>query len=155
MKFVRRFIFIVLPLFITAVFVDSLRYKFTNHPKTEVIFGKLDAWAASLGFDGLFAHSGVLSQYVIGSAEAFASALLVLGFIPMLRKLQAYGALLALSVMTGALFFHLFTPLGIDPNSDGGGLFAVAVLVWLSSLVLVYARRHDFPFLQKPKQPQS
>jgi hypothetical protein len=43
--------------------------------------------------------------------------------------------------MTGAVSFHLFTPLGIDPNQDGGGLFLMAVIVWISSLGLLFGRR--------------
>jgi hypothetical protein len=41
--------------------------------------------------------------------------------------------------MSGAVSFHLFTPLGIDPNNDGGGLFAMAVVVWLSSIAMLIA----------------
>src|SRR5262245_7905019 len=152
MKFVRRFVFIVLPLFISAVFIDSLRYKFIDHPKTQVIFGKLNDWASSLGFTGLFSHAGLFSQYVIGSMELAASALLVLGFIPALRFLQVWGALIAFAIMSGAVSFHLFTPLGIDPNQDGGGLFIAAVLVWVSSAALLFFRRHDLPFLSRNTQ---
>ncbi|MEM9170483.1 MAG: hypothetical protein AAGC56_12620, partial [Pseudomonadota bacterium] len=72
-------------LFAAAVFLDSLRYKFTDAPETQVIFGKLNAWAGSLGADGLFAHTGLFSQYVIGSAELVAAALLVAGLAPGLR----------------------------------------------------------------------
>jgi hypothetical protein len=43
--------------------------------------------------------------------------------------------------MTGAVSFHLFTPLGTDPNQDGGSLFIMAVIVWLSSLGVLIARR--------------
>ena len=35
----------LIALFAAGVFIDSLRYKFTNAPETQVIFGKLDAWA--------------------------------------------------------------------------------------------------------------
>ena len=66
-------------LFAGVVFMDSLRYKFTNAPETQVIFGRLDAWAAGLGAPGLFAQTGLFSQYVIGSAELLASALLLAG----------------------------------------------------------------------------
>ena len=61
----------------SLVFLDSLRFKFTNAPETQTIFGKLNDWAASFGADGLFAQTGLFSQYVIGTAELFASALLV------------------------------------------------------------------------------
>ncbi len=46
--------------FAAVVFLDSLRFKFTNSPETQVIFGKLDAWAASLGAGGLFAAAMVI-----------------------------------------------------------------------------------------------
>lgn len=124
-----------------AVFLDSLRFKFTNAPETQTIFGKLDAWAASWGAAGLFAQTGLFSQYVIGTAELLASAFLLLALVPRLSRLRAIGALIAASVMTGAVSFHLFTPLGTDPNNDGGGLFAMAVVVWLSSLVMLWAAR--------------
>ena len=125
----------------SAVFLDSLRFKFTNAVETQVIFGRLDAWATSLGAPGLFAQTGLFSQYVIGSAELVASTLLLLGLVPALRRLQTLGALVAVAVMTGAVNFHLWTPLGIDPNNDGGGLFAMAVTVWLTSIAMLIARR--------------
>ncbi len=125
----------------SAVFLDSLRFKFTNAIETQVIFGRLDAWAASLGAPGLFAQTGLFSQYVIGSAELLAATLLLLGLFPALRRLQTIGALIAVAVMTGAVNFHLWTPLGIDPNNDGGGLFIMAVTVWLSSVAMLIARR--------------
>jgi hypothetical protein len=39
-------------IFIAVVFLDSLRFKFTNAPKTQVIFGDPDHWAASFGVSG-------------------------------------------------------------------------------------------------------
>ncbi len=47
-----------------------------------------------------------------------------------------YGALLAMGLMSGALFFH-FTTLGIAVKNDGGQLFVYALLVFFSSLALV------------------
>ncbi|MBY9065378.1 hypothetical protein K1X12_00620 [Hyphomonas sp. WL0036] len=125
----------------SVVFLDSLRFKFTNAPETQTIFGKLDAWAASFGAGGLFAQTGLFSQYVIGSAELVASTLLLASLLPRLARLRTLGALIASAVMTGAVSFHLFTPLGVDPNMDGGGLFAMAVVVWLSSIAMVIAGR--------------
>ena len=125
----------------SAVFLDSLRFKFTNAPETQTIFGKLDAWAGSFGAAGLFAQTGLFSQYVIGTAELFASVLLLSSLVPALSRLRTIGALIASAVMTGAVSFHLFTPLGIDPNEDGGGLFAMAVVVWLSSVMMLVATR--------------
>ncbi len=130
-------------LFGAGVFLDSLRYKFTDHPKTQEIFGRLDAWAASFGAPGLFGHTGLFSQYVIGTAELAASALLLAGLFPGRGRLQAAGAALGFLVMAGAVNFHLWTPLGIDPNQDGGGLFAAAVTLWVLTAVLLFLRRRE------------
>lgn len=138
---IKRYAPIAYSLVASAVFLDSLRFKYTNAIETQVIFGRLDAWAASFGAPGLFAQTGLFSQYVIGTAELLAATLLLLGLFPAFRRLQTLGALIAVAVMTGAVNFHLWTPLGIDPNDDGGGLFAMAVTVWLSSIVMLIARR--------------
>jgi len=71
---------------------------------------------------------------------------LLLGCLPRFRRLQAFGAALGLAVMTGAISFHLFTPLGIDPNNDGGGLFAMACVVWLSCATLLFIRREHLAY---------
>ena len=135
-------------LFNSAIFLDSLRYKFSDHPKTREIFGRLDGWAGTVGFPGLFGHTGIFSQYVIGGAELVASALLLTGaFYTPYRFLLPIGAVLGLAIMTGAISFHLFTPLGIDPNNDGGGLFRAACLVWILSLVLLLVRAGDLDLL--------
>jgi len=127
----------------SLVFLDSLRFKFTNAPETQTIFGKLNDWAASFGAEGLFAQTGLFSQYVIGTAELVAASLLLIGILPAFRRLQAIGALIAFAVMSGAVNFHLWTPLGIDPNNDGGGLFFMAVVVWFTSAGLAYIRRKE------------
>lgn len=140
---IRRYAPVVISVFAAAVFLDSLRYKFTDHPNTQEIFGRLDGWAGTLGLPGLFGHTGLFSQYVIGSAELVASTLLIVGLIPHFVRLNALGALIGLAVMTGAVSFHLFTPLGVDPNNDGGGLFAAAVTIWITSIVLLIVRRNE------------
>lgn len=138
---IRKYAPPAISIFAALVFADSLRYKFTDHPKTQEIFGRLDGWAGTLGAPGLFGHTGLFSQYVIGSAELAASSLLMLGLFPRFARLGALGALVAFAVMSGAVSFHLFTPLGIDPNNDGGGLFAAAVTIWVSSVALLFLRR--------------
>lgn len=133
----------VLSVFVSIIFLDSLRFKFTDAPETQEIFGRLDNWAGSLGAPGLFGHTGLFSQYMIGGAELVASACVLIGLIPGLRRFQALGALLGMSIMTGAISFHLFTPLGIDPNNDGGGLFMAAIGVWFCCLILVVWNRRE------------
>ncbi|MDG1417038.1 MAG: hypothetical protein P8P99_04495 [Maricaulis sp.] len=138
-----RIVKIILPVFVSLIFLDSLRYKFTDATETQVIFGLLDGWAASWGAAGLFAHTGLFSQYVIGTAELLASALVLIGMIPAFKRLQVLGSAIGLAVMTGAISFHLFTPLGIDPNQDGGGLFVAACIVWASCLTLLIINRKE------------
>lgn len=138
----------LLTIFIAFVFVQSLFFKFANSPETIYIFeGKLDPWAASLGFAGVFAPGGIFSAKVVGSAELVASLLLLTGaFFAHLRGVQVLGAAMGLAVISGAIFFHLFTPLGVavvntDGSSDGGTLFGMACGVWLSCAALLWLRR--------------
>lgn len=131
-----------LSLFISFVFVQSLFFKFSNAPETQHIFGTLDAWAADVfGVEGLFLAPGIFNQYVIGSAELVASLLLLAGLMTKFKFLNPVGALMALGVISGAIFFHLFTPLGIEVQGDGGTLFYMAVGIWFSSLILIYTGR--------------
>lgn len=138
-----------LTIFTAIVFLDSLRFKFTDAPKTRIIFGDLDGWAAGLGAQGLFAHTGLFSQYVIGAAEFVAAAILIVTMVlRRFRFLQPVGALLAIAIMTGAVSFHLFTPLGVNVDNDGGSLFYTACGVWIGSWILLALRQKEIQTLK-------
>ncbi len=138
----RRFLPGILTVYIAFVFIQSLFFKFSDSAETRHIFGTLDQWAAGLGFPGLFAPGGLFNAYVIGSAELVASLLLLAGlFIARLRILNALGALMALGIISGAIFFHLFTPLGVVVHDDGGLLFIMACGVWIAAAALLWMRR--------------
>lgn len=133
-----------LAVFIAIVFVQSLFFKFSNSFETQHIFGTIGEWMAGVGFlefaaAGFAAYGG----YTVGTVELIASILLLL------KKTQAIGAAIAFAVISGAIFFHLFTPLGVSVvineagDRDGGQLFAMAVLVWIFSLVIVWLRRES------------
>jgi len=64
------------------------------------------------------------------------------GLRPLSKHLQAGGALAGLLVSRGAVSFLLFTPLGTDPNHDGGGLFIAACtnLAFAALLLAVFRR---------------
>ena len=148
MNFLKKHSHWLLTLFVAFVFIQSLFFKFTGSPETVYIFqGKLDPWAASLGFKGVFAPGGIFSAKVVGSAELVASLLLLAGaFMASQRLVQVAGSALGLGVISGAIFFHLFTPLGIavintDGSSDGGELFMLACGVWISCALLLWIRR--------------
>ncbi len=118
--------------FIAFVFIQSLFFKFTGSYETDHIFGVLAEWSGVTWF-------GVYGGYLIGTAELIASLLLFTRF-------HGLGAIMATGIMSGAIFFHLFTPLGIQMpefNSagniigyDGGLLFGMACLVWLCGVFL-------------------
>lgn len=148
MSWIRKNGHWLLTLYVAFVFIQSLFFKFTGSPETVYIFqGKLDPWAATLGFPGLFAPGGIFSARVVGAFELLASLLLLAGAaLSSQRALQLLGAALGLGVISGAIFFHLFTPLGVavinaDGSSDGGELFMLACGVWLACAVLLWLRR--------------
>lgn len=149
LKVIQEYGHLVLGSFVSLVFIQSLYFKFLGSPETKYIFEeKLNTWAETFGFQGLFAPRGLFSASHIGSVELLASLLIVTGMIFGKGLVQGAGAVLGLGIMSGAIFFHLFTPLGIsvknaDGNFDGGQLFFLAVGVWVSCLILVYLRRED------------
>ena len=75
-----------------------------------------------------------------GVAELLASILLL---VPAVAPL---GAMLAMSLMAGAVVSHLFV-LGIEIKGDGGLLFALALAVLVSSAVVLVIRRAQIPVL--------
>lgn len=148
MTWLKKNVHWLLTIYVAFVFIQSLFFKFTGSPETVYIFqGKLDPWAASLGFAGLFAPGGIFSAKVVGSFELIASVLLIAGaFAARQRWVQVAGAAMGLGVISGAIFFHLFTPLGVavvntDGSSDGGELFMLACGVWLGCAALLWIRR--------------
>jgi hypothetical protein len=65
------------------------------------------------------------------------------------------GALLALGIMSGAIFFHVVSPLGIDPYHDGGKLFKEACSVWLASAFIVFVQRRELMALLRMLRERS
>lgn len=135
---VGKYLPYILSIFISFIFIQSTFFKFSGAPETVHIFTTLETWASStFGIDGLFLAPGIFNAYVIGSAELAASALLLAGLFTPMKILNPLGALMAMGVISGAIFFHLFTPLGIDVQGDGGALFGMAVGIWIASAILV------------------
>jgi len=114
--------------YMAYIFVWYLQYKFTGDDGSVWLFTVLTDW---LGFHG---HEKIM-RIGTGSAELLASILL---FIP---PLQVVGAALGFGIMSGAIFFHLFSPLGVDPYQDGGVLFREACTVWTFGICIMVIRR--------------
>lgn len=132
----------VFSLYIAFVFLQSLFFKFSGSEETVIIFNTLGSWMADIGLPQSFAQG--FSNYggtATGVVELIASLLVL---IPATR---VWGALVGILVMSGAIFFHLFTPLGVIRvvdavgNTDGGLLFFMACGVWLSCAALLFMGR--------------
>jgi hypothetical protein len=149
MKTIHKYLPWLLALFVAlGVFIPSLFFKFSGAAESRHIFETVGNW---LGFR-LFEPYG---RILIGAAELVASVLLL---IP---STQALGAILGLGVMSGAIFFHLVTPLQVTvrwmengiPHEDAS-LFVLAVISWLSCLIIIWMRRERLPFIGlKPVKP--
>ena len=143
----------VMALWMCKVFLQSLPYKFSNHPDTQHIFGTIGEWMKGILGDGigsLFASKGA---YVVGGFELLTSLVLLAPALVWLlakagisgsdgvrAKFHMIGGAMAAVVMAGAVFFHLFTPLGIEVlhqgKSDGGSLFYAAVSILVCGIIM-------------------
>jgi hypothetical protein len=105
---------------------QTLFFKFSGAPESVYIFSTLGAepWG----------------RIASGLLELVAVALLLF------PKTPALGALLAVGLMAGAIGAHL-TKLGIEVQGDRGTLFALAVAVTLTSLVVLALRRRELPLV--------
>ena len=118
----------VLQVVAAVILLQTLFFKFTGASESVYIFSTLGAepWGR-IG-------SGVI--------ELLAAGLLLY------TRTAAGGAALALVVITGAIFSHL-TKLGITIPAvdDHGELFALAVVVFLASAVVLVLRRRELPLV--------
>lgn len=118
----------VLRLVAAVIMLQTLFYKFSGSDESIYIFKTL----------GMEPYGRIGS----GVMELIASILILY------PKTTVYGAVLAIGLMAGAIFFHL-TKLGLVVMDDGGQLFIYALLVFLSSVALVIIYRHQLYSLIK------
>jgi hypothetical protein len=115
---------------IAFVYLWYLQYKFLGHDGSVQLFTTITDWLHLHGHEKAMRLS-------VGTAELIASILLL---VP---ATQVLGAALSFCIITGAIFFHLVSPLGIDPYGDGGELFKMAVTVWFASAGILAIRRRE------------
>ena len=121
----------ILRLVAAYILLQTLSFKFGAKPESVYIFTKvgMEPWG----------------RIGSGIVELIASILLL---IP---RTTAWGALFALGTMSGAIFFHL-TKLGIDVMGDGGQLFYMGIVEWVScAILLVVYRSQVLRLIYKPK----
>jgi hypothetical protein len=119
-----------------------------------VIIWMLRLLAAGIMFQTLFfkfsaAEESVYIFSAIGMEPWGRIGIGILEFVAVVLILNlrtiAFGAVLGMGLMAGAIFFHL-TILGIVVKDDGGQLFIYALLVFLSCFALAVIFRKDLYF---------
>ena len=124
----RNIFILILKVIVAIILLQTLYFKFTGAPESIYIFETvgMEPWG----------------RIGSGIVELLAAILL---FIPRTTWL---GACLALGSMAGAIFFHL-TKLGIEVMDDGGLLFYLACLVFISCLIILWNERKKIPVMSK------
>ena len=117
---------IILRFIVAVILLQTLRFKFLAHPDSVYIFTKvgMEPWG----------------RIGIGILELIASVLL---FFP---KRIWLGSGLVAGLMAGAVMMHL-TMIGIEVKGDGGKLFYTAIITLILSLIILWSKKKDIPFL--------
>lgn len=114
--------------YVAFIFLWYEQYKLLGNQGSKDLFTTLTDWFGFHGYEAVM-------RIGVGVCEIIASALILT------PALQGLGAIGAFMLMSGAIFFHLVTPLGVDPYNDGGVLFKEACSVWIASVVLIWWQR--------------
>lgn len=121
METTNRILYWIARLLAAVILLQTLYFKFSGSEESRYIFTTvgMEPWG----------------RYGAGIFELIAGALLLI------NRTAWLGAAIALGLMAGAIFMHL-TKLGIVVLDDGGYLFALAIIVTLSSGYVVLTDRH-------------
>ena len=125
---IKNIISWLLRLTVAIILLQTLYYKFTAHPDSVHIFSELgvESWGRiSLGIIELI------------------TAILVL--IP---KTKIIGMITSLGIIIGAIGSHLLV-LGVNVSNDGGGLFTLAIIVFVASIIFLIMHKKDVLVLMK------
>ena len=129
----------LMQLLVAGILLQTLFFKFTGAEESVHIFSTV----------GRFLHiAGVEPWGRIGSGvvELVASVLLLA------PSTASIGAIVAMGVIAGAIASHLVI-LGIEVQGDGGLLFALAVMVFVGSAIVLILRRSQIPVVGRRFQP--
>lgn len=114
---------LVLRIGIAIIFIQTLYYKFTAHPDSVHIFSALGA--EPFGRIGL----GIIE--------------LITAILLLIPRTKLWGILIGLGIICGAIFSHLLV-IGTEVKGDSGGLFLLAIIVMIASLILIFIHKDEF-----------
>lgn len=113
-----------------VILLQTLYFKFTAHPQSVKLFTAIGDY---IGWSGANPYMRVGT----GVME------LITGILLLLPSSAFLGAFLGLGVISGALATHLFIPtVGINFDGDPG-LFILAVIVFLSCLIVSWIEKEQ------------
>ncbi len=105
------------------ILFQTLFFKFTAAEESVYIFETL--------------HLGALGRIGSGIVE------FIIGIMLLYPKTTKWGSLGAMGVMAGAILAHIFI-LGIEVKSDGGFLFALAIITMVTSFFnFIFSQREN------------
>ena len=116
LQFINKNAALFLRIVAAGILIQTLYFKFTGAPESVFIFSTL--------------HAEPWGRWLSGIFELIVSVLLL---VP---AAQILGTILAIGVMIGAIFSHIFI-LGITIQGDGGLLFSLACIVTISSIGII------------------
>ena len=122
----QKLLYYIAKIIVAVILLQTLYFKFTGAEESKYIFSQVGAEP--------------LGRYASGVVELIASILL---FVP---RFVWLGAVLALGVISGAIFTHL-TVLGIEVKGDGGLLFGLACTVFVCSVLILWCKRYQLPLI--------
>lgn len=112
----------VLRLTVAVILIQTLYFKFTAHPDSVHIFSELgvEPW----GRIGL----GIIE--------------LITAILILIPKTKIIGMVNSLGIISGAIFSHILV-LGINVSNDGGGLFTLAIIVFVASTIFLIMHKNE------------
>ncbi len=119
---IKAAVSLVLRLTIAIILLQTLYFKFTAHPDSVYIFSSLgvEPWG----------------RIALGIIELFTA------FLILFPRTQLYGVALSLGIIVGAIGAHLGV-IGLHIGNDGGGLFALALVVFFCAISYLLLHLQD------------
>lgn len=112
----------VLRLTVAVILIQTLYFKFTAHPDSVHIFSALgvEPWG----------------RIALGIIE------LITAILILIPKTKIIGMVNSLGIILGAIFSHILV-LGIKVSNDGGGLFTLAIVVLVASVIFLIMHKNE------------